>query len=92
MDSECGGHLQALQGVAWVSSPTYNGHVRGNLDCDWIITAQDDSVVNVQVTPLLNMNLYFQYGIFHLDSFCYLGCTKVMVINIWHIESLLYLS
>ena len=62
MDSECGGPLQALQGVAWVSSPTYNGHVRGNLDCDWIIKAQDDSVVNIQVTPLLNMNLYLPQG------------------------------
>ena len=50
MSAECGGQLQATDSIAWVTAPSCSGHICGNLDCDWIITAQaDNSIVNLQV-------------------------------------------
>ena len=51
--SDCGGELKASETPAWVTSPTYQGHVRGNLDCDWIITAETHSDL-----IYLQVNLY----------------------------------
>ena len=53
VSSDCGAELKATETPAWITSPTYQGHVRGNLDCDWLITAEtDNDLINLQVLLL----------------------------------------